>query len=35
MLEFSLKLRLYLSLLYVVGTALVKIENWISLFIYI
>ena len=35
MLEFSLKLRLYLSLLLVVGTALVKIENWISLFIYI
>lgn len=35
MFDLSLKLRLYLSLVLVVGTALAKIENWISLSIYI
>jgi len=35
MLDFSPKLRLYISLLLVVGTALLKLENWTSLSIYI
>jgi cobalt/nickel transport system permease protein len=35
MLDFSPKIRLYISLLLVVGTALLKVGNWMSLSIYI